>query len=110
MARAASADVAALGIRSALDRITPALARAAAAFMALQAWSVFGYARLDDLTRERYGRSGRWLRDLAALGVGLAAAPSLAAALTGADGGRPLGRVAATLVARAAAAGLSAPA
>jgi hypothetical protein len=109
MARAASADVHALGIRAALDRLSLALARAAAAFMALRAWSVFGYARLEDLARERYGRSGRWLRDLAALGEGVAAAPRLADALAGDDGGRPLGRVAATLVARAAAAGLVVP-
>jgi hypothetical protein len=108
-ARAAAADVAALGVRAALDRLSLALARAAVAFLALRAWSVFGYARLEDLARERYGRSGRWLRDLAALGEGVAAAPPLAEALTGADGGRPLGRVAATLIARAAAAAVRPP-
>jgi hypothetical protein len=79
-----------------------ALARAASTFVALRAWNFFGFARLDDHAHERYGRSGRWLRDLAALGEALATAPPLAAALTGADGGRPLGRVAAILVARAA--------
>src|SRR6185295_11376038 len=68
----------------------------------LRAWHVFGFARLDDHARERFGRSGRWLRDLAALGEGLSRSASLAAALTGADGRRPLGRVAATLIARAA--------
>jgi hypothetical protein len=97
---AAAADLAALAIRAALDRLSGALARAAAAFVSLRGWTVFGFARLDDHARERCGRSGRWFRDLAALGDGIAAAPPLADALTGADGGRPLGRVAATLVAR----------
>jgi hypothetical protein len=99
---AASADRAALAIRAALDRLTGSLARAAASFVRLRAWSVFGFARLEDHARERYGRSGRWLRDLAALGDGIAASPALADALIGSDGGPPLGRVAATLVARAA--------
>ena len=99
---ALAADRAALAIRAALDRLSAALARSAAAFCSLRAWHDFGFARLDDHARERFGRSGRWLRDLAALGVGLASAPQLAEALAGRDGGRPLGRVAATLVARAA--------
>ena len=98
---AAAADLATLAVRAGLDRLSGALARAAAAFVGLRAWTVFGFARLDDFARERFGRSGRWLRDLAVRGDALAAAPALAAALTGSDGGRPLGRVAAILVARA---------
>ena len=97
----AEADHAALEIRAALDGLSAVLARAAAAFVRLRAWHIFGFARLDDHARERFGRSGRWVRDLAALGEGLAASPPLASALTGADGGRPLSRVAAILVARA---------
>ena len=77
------------------------LARAAAAFVGLRAWQLFGFARLDDHARERFGRSGRWLRDLATLGEGLSRSAQLSAALTGSDGRRPLGRVAATLIARA---------
>ncbi|HET8945518.1 MAG TPA: DUF222 domain-containing protein, partial [Candidatus Polarisedimenticolia bacterium] len=96
-----AADLACLAVRAAIDRLSAALARAAASFVRLRAWNVFGFARIEDLARERYGRSGRWLRDLATLGDGIAATPALARALTGADGGRPLGRVAATLVARA---------
>ena len=66
-------------------------------------WTEFGHARLDDHARERFGRSGRWVRDLAALGEAAGASPALLTALTGADGGRPLGRVAALLIARAGA-------
>ncbi|HYV20038.1 MAG TPA: DUF222 domain-containing protein [Verrucomicrobiae bacterium] len=99
--RTAEADRTALEIRAALDRLSAVLARAAAALVRLRSWQVFGFARLDDHVRERFGRSGRWLRDLAALGEGLAASRPLASALTGSDGGRPLGRVAATLIARA---------
>ena len=99
--RTAEADRTALEIRAALDRLSAVLARAAAGLVRLRAWHVFGFARLDDHARERLGRSGRWLRDLAALGEGLAASRPLASALTGDDGGRPLGRVAAILVARA---------
>jgi hypothetical protein len=98
---AVAADLAALAVRAGLDRLSGALARAAAAFAGMRAWTVFGFARLDDLARERFGRSGRWLRELAVLGDALAACPALAAALTGSDGGRPLGRVAAILIARA---------
>jgi hypothetical protein len=100
-AGAAEADLACLAVRAALDRITVVLAASAAAFAQLRAWHVFGFARLEDHARERFGRSGRWLRDLAVLGEGLSRSAPLSAALTGADGGRPLGRVAATLIARA---------
>ena len=98
----AAADSAALALRAAIERVTLPLARAAAAFAAERAWLPFGYARLDDHARERFSHSGRWLRDLSALGRTLAAFPSLGAALCGSDGGRPLGRVAAILLARAA--------
>ncbi|MBI1950533.1 MAG: hypothetical protein HYS34_04135 [Acidobacteria bacterium] len=64
----------------------------------------FGFACLDDHARERFGRSGRWLRDLAALGRALGSLPGLAAALTGEEGGRPPGRVAALLIGRVASA------
>ena len=69
--------------------------------MRRRSWTEFGHASLDDHARERFGRSGRWVRDLAALGEAAGASPALLAALTGADGGRPLGRVAALLIARA---------
>src|SRR5438552_3572659 len=96
------ADGMALALRAALDQIAVPLARSAAAFVRRQDWCVFGFARLDDHARERLGRSGRWLRDLALLGESLEKLPALEAALTGEDGGRPIGRVAATAVARVA--------
>src|SRR5437867_3006520 len=50
------------------DRIALPLARAAQRFVTAKTWFEFGYARLDDHARERFRRSGRWARDLAALG------------------------------------------
>jgi hypothetical protein len=98
------ADALALSLRAGLDRIAIPLARAAAAFVQRQAWSDFGFARLEDHARERFGRSGRWVKDCASLGRAIQALPHLADALTGDDGGRPIGRVAALLVARVASA------
>jgi hypothetical protein len=95
-------DRQAIVLKTALERIAVPLARAAAAFVASEGWKDFGHARLDDHARERFGRSGRWVRDLAAIGQGLEALPGLAAALTGEDGGRPLGLVAALCIARTA--------
>ena len=98
------ADGLALSLRAALDRIAIPLARSAAAFVQRQAWSDFGFARLADHACERFGRSGRWVKDCAALDAALQALPLLADALTGADGRRPIGRVAALLIARIASA------
>jgi len=98
------ADALALSLRAGLARITIPLARAAAAFVQRQAWSDFGFARLEDFTRERFGRSARWVKDLASVGRAFQSLPALADALTGDDGGRPIGRVAALLVARIASA------
>ncbi len=100
-------DALALSLRVALERIVPALARAAAAFTSAGAWRSFGYARAGDHARERFGRSGRWLRDLAALGAAFEKLPGLADAVVGTDGGsdagRCIGRVAASIIARVAA-------
>ncbi|HEV8700437.1 MAG TPA: hypothetical protein VGV60_04090, partial [Candidatus Polarisedimenticolia bacterium] len=98
------ADALALSRRAGLDRIAIPLARAAAAFVQRQAWPDFGFARVEDHARERFGRSGRWVKDCASLGRALQTLPLLADALTGDDGGRPIGRVAALLVARVASA------
>jgi len=96
------ADRVALSLRGALERTAIPLARTATALVAAKAWCDFGFARLDDYARERVGRSGRWVRDLAALGERLQSLSGLVAAITGADGGRPLGRVAAMLIAKVA--------
>ena len=96
------ADRIALSLRGALERTALPLARAATALLASKAWCDLGFARLDDYAREHLGRSGRWVRDLAALGEGILHLPALAAAITGEDGGRPLGCVAAVLVAKVA--------
>ncbi len=100
-------DALALSVRVALERIVPALARAAAAFVDAGAWRSFGYARAGDHARERFGRSGRWLRDLAALGAAFEKLPGLADAVVSTDAragaGRSIGRVAASIIASVAA-------
>ena len=98
------ADAIAVGLRRGLDRIALPLARAANAFVVHRGWVPFGYARLEDHSRERFDRSSRWVRDLAALGGALATMPELASALIGSDGHRPIGRVAALVIARVASA------
>lgn len=96
------ADGLALSLRSALERIAIPLARAASEFMLQKSWCAFGFARLEDHARERFGRSGRWVKDCAALGRALESLPLLGDALTGEDGRRPIGRVATLLVSRVA--------
>jgi len=98
-------DALAVAVRAALDTIAVPLGRAAAAFVGMRAWHPFGHARIDDHARERFGRSGRWVRDLATLGAAFETWPAVGAALSGADGGTPIGRVAAILVTRGAAHG-----
>jgi hypothetical protein len=96
------ADALALGLNAALERVALPLARTARAFVDCRGWFIFGHARLEDHARERFGRTGQWLRDFAALGDGLSRLPGLAEALAGDDGGVPLGRVAATQITRVA--------
>ncbi|HET9482075.1 MAG TPA: hypothetical protein VFP98_09995 [Candidatus Polarisedimenticolia bacterium] len=102
------ADRLAIGLAAALHQVTPALARSMAVFVRKKMWFEFGFARLEDCARERFGRSGRWARDLAILGEAFDRMPALAAALTGEAGsaGRtprpPLGKLKALALARVA--------
>jgi hypothetical protein len=96
------ADGLAISLRAGLERIAVPLARATGAFVRKETWFAFGFARLEDHARERFGRSGRWVKDCGSLGRALEALPLLADALTGDDGGRPIGRVAALLIGRVA--------
>ena len=97
-----AADALALRLRAACDALLVPLGHAAFRLVRSRLHTVFGFARLDDYARERLGRSGRWLRDVAAVGEGFERMPELIAAVTGLDGGAPIGRVPAVLVARAA--------
>ena len=96
------ADRLALGLARARHMLVLPLARAAARFIDDKDWFSFGYARLEDHARERFGRSGRWLRDLRSLAKAVERLPSLGLALTGDDGRAPLGAVAALLIGRVA--------
>ncbi|MGH9867202.1 MAG: HNH endonuclease signature motif containing protein [Candidatus Polarisedimenticolia bacterium] len=91
-----------MSIARALGEIDPWLAAAAAAYKSDKVWWRHGFARLEDHCREVFHRSGRWLRDLAALGDAFKKEERLRAAFTGSDGGAPLGRCRAVLVARVA--------
>ena len=95
-------DRAAVAMRAASERLVAPLARVARALVKRKSWGPFGFARLEDHARERFARSGRWVRDFAALGEALDAMPALGAALTGEDGGEPIGRVAALVIGRTA--------
>ena len=96
------ADRLAFALRAAGDRLALPLARAARGFCQARGWEKFGYARLRDHARERFGRSGRWVSDLAVLAEAFESLPGLAEALCGTDGGLPVGRVAALLIGRIA--------
>ncbi|MFQ5720101.1 MAG: HNH endonuclease [Acidobacteriota bacterium] len=93
-------DGLALAIRESLDRLLPGIARTARVWMSSKAWQHFGYARVGDHARESLSRSGRWLRDRAALGEALERVPALERALTDSRGCRALGQVAALALAR----------
>ncbi len=93
-----------MSLRCALDLASAPLARAAAAFAEKEVWIQFGYARIEDHARERFCRSGRWVRDLAALGRLFSEHPGLEAAVCGTDGSAPIGRVAGLLIGRVASA------
>ncbi len=80
--------------------MTLPLARAATAVCSRRAWSELGHARAEDFARERLGRTGRWLRELAALGHALETSVELQEAVEGTDGRPPLGAVAAVAIAR----------
>jgi hypothetical protein len=96
------ADRLACLLKTALERISAPLARAAAVLVEQEAWTAFGHARLEDHARERFGRSGRWVRDLAALGRGLDTLPGLERALSDVGGEPSIGFVAALHIARIA--------
>jgi hypothetical protein len=88
-------------LAAARHRLTLPLARAARAFHDARGWVPFGFSQLGDWSREHLDRSGRWLRQLAALDRAVEAHPQLGLALSGNDGGPPLGVCAVLEIARA---------
>jgi hypothetical protein len=89
-------------IARAVREVDPWLAAAAATYKKEKTWWRHGFARMEDHCREVFHRSGRWLRDLASLGSAFKQQERLEAAFSGSDGGTPLGRCRATLIARVA--------
>jgi hypothetical protein len=92
-------DRIATALAARLHRLALPLARAAEAYADRRGWFDLGFARAEDFARERLGRTGRWLRDQAALGRAAGRCRRLQLALDGADGGLPLGAVAAVTIA-----------
>src|SRR5688572_3270597 len=74
---ARQADAMAVSLAAALARLTPTLAKVAAALTGTNAVEVFGFARLNDYARERLARSGRWVKDLARMHACFARLPAL---------------------------------
>ena len=99
---ALDADWMGLSLCFARERTTLPLARAARVFVRDRGWIEFGYVRIEDHAREQFGRSGRWVRDLASLAEAVEKLPELEEAITGDDGGPPIGRVVALAVGRVA--------
>ncbi|UCE03077.1 MAG: hypothetical protein JSW67_02460, partial [Candidatus Latescibacterota bacterium] len=83
-------------------QITLPLAGAAAVVMRRRAWAHLGYLNEHQLARDLFDWSGKTLRNLAALDDTLRKFPALARALTGTDGGRPIGRCAARRIGQVA--------
>jgi hypothetical protein len=94
----------AVSIKSAIERIAIPMARAARSFTECKGWIPFGHARMEDHARERFGRTGRWLRDHAALGRAVDRLPGLADELGESGVERPLGKVAALWIGNVASA------
>ncbi len=78
------------------------MASAARRFVEGKDWLGFGYARLEDHSRERFGRCGRWVRDLKTLAEVAERSPALSDAVSGADGGDPIGSVSALAIGKIA--------
>src|SRR5688572_3686584 len=74
---ARQADAVAVSLAAALARLTPTLARVAAALTGTNTVEVFGFARMNDYARERLARSGRWVKDLARMHACFARLPAL---------------------------------
>jgi hypothetical protein len=83
-------------------RLLPRLAIRAMDLSRLEAWKSLGFTYANDFAREHLDRSSSWLRQQARLGRACHELPALKAAITGADGGKPLGRAAAYEVCRVA--------
>jgi hypothetical protein len=95
-------DRLAVGLARARHLVAIAIARAAKRFIEEKEWTSFGYARIEDHARERFGTSGRWVRDLRTLAERMEGCPALARAIAGDDGGPPIGPVQALIVGRVA--------
>jgi hypothetical protein len=95
-------DALLVGLRDLRRRIDRPVGRIAAVFADARAWRALGHARQEDYARTRLQKTDRWLRMTAALGRAVQKFPELDRALTGQDGGRPLGKTALVKIAEVA--------
>ena len=84
------------------NSIALSLAAPAHVLVSQSAWTRFGYVRANDFARELLAQSGSWLHNLSRLHAACEQHPELRRAVSGEDGSRPLGRVAALEIARIA--------
>src|SRR5262245_46102372 len=72
----------AVALAGARARVVLPLARVASVMVAEKVHRELGYPRLEDFCRERHGRGGRWVRDMAVLQGHFERLPALAAAVS----------------------------
>ncbi len=83
-------------------RILLPLAKVSSAVLGRELWRDAGYSSVHDFAAEQLERSGRWLRDHAALHRAVERFPALRNAVSGEDGSAPIGLCKALLVGRIA--------
>ncbi|MFN7966989.1 MAG: HNH endonuclease signature motif containing protein [Acidobacteriota bacterium] len=96
--RAVNADAVACRLAAQSIQVLLPLSKVCAAVVRDESWRRAGAASLHDFTRERLERTSKWLRSHAALYGAVKRLPALRDAVTGADGGAPIGLCKAMLI------------
>jgi hypothetical protein len=93
-------DCAALSLQRLGNRLVLPLAAVCHRFVKGRGWDRLGFALQADYVRERLDRSLRWLNNLDRLHRACERWPQVGAAVTGTDGGKPIGQQQALAIAR----------